>query len=351
VINQDLDAFLFGVLQLPGRSFEEPARAARHHFDVFSTETATGPAAIHGRVTDADDQHVFADGIGVAEGDGFQPIDTDMDAIGVMTAGDVELFSARRSRADKDRIEALAEQRPHAMNGRVVSNLNSHVEDLVDLVHENAFGQAEGGNVGAHQSAGPVVLFEEDNFVAQRHQVVRDRERGRSRADTCDALSVFLAGDLGKTIGDVVAQIGRHALQAANGDGLAIHAATAAGRLARAIAGAAENRREHVRLPVEHVGIGIAALRDEANVFGNVSVGRTGPLTVHNFVEVVRVADVRGVHTWILSVSTTVTNTLEISESVWIYCTSSDVGRHEPQAVWLVNVRRLQRTASVLTWS
>jgi hypothetical protein len=65
VIDQDLDAFFLGVLQLPRRSFEESARAARHHLDVFSAQPAAGPAAIHGRVADADDQHLFADGIGM----------------------------------------------------------------------------------------------------------------------------------------------------------------------------------------------------------------------------------------------------------------------------------------------
>ena len=192
------------------------------------------------------------------------------------------------------------------VNRRVVADLDAHVENLVDLVHENAFGQAERGDVGAHQAAGPVVLFEHDDFIAEGHQVVGDGERGRARADTGDALSVFLAGDLGKAVRDVVAQIGRDALEAADGDGLAIHAATAAGGLARTIASAAENRGKYIRLPVEHVGVGIAALRDQADVFGNVGVGRTGPLAVHNFVEVVRIVDVRGVHTWILSISTTV---------------------------------------------
>ena len=40
VIDQDLDAFFFGILQLPGRSFEESARPPRHHFDIFATEPA-----------------------------------------------------------------------------------------------------------------------------------------------------------------------------------------------------------------------------------------------------------------------------------------------------------------------
>ena len=109
-------------------------------------------------------------------------------------------------------------------------------------------------------------------------------------------LPFFWLGILRQEVGDVAAQIGRDALQAADGDGLAIHAAAAAGGLARTVAGAAENRGEHVRFPVDHVGVGVPALRDQADVFGNVGVGRTGPLAIHDFVEVVRVVDVRGVH-------------------------------------------------------
>ena len=199
---------------------------------------------------------------------------------------------------------------------RVVANVDAHVEDLVDLVHQNAFGQAERRDVGAHQAAGLVVLFEDHDFVAERHQVVRDGERCRAGADAGDALAVFLAGDFRKAIRDVVAQVGRDALQAADGDGFAVHAAAAAGRLAGAIAGAPENRGEHIRFPVEHVGVGIAALRDQTNVFGNIGVGRTRPLAVHDFVEVVRVVDVGGFQTRILSISAIVLNHSQIDQVV-----------------------------------
>ena len=54
----------------------------------------------------------------------------------------------------------------------------------------------------------------------------------------------FAAGICRQPIGDVVLVIGGDALQAADRDGLAVDAAAAARRLARAIAGAAENARE-----------------------------------------------------------------------------------------------------------
>ena len=58
------------------------------------------------------------------------------------------------------------------------------------------FGQTERRDVGAHQAAGLVVLFEDRDLVAQRHQVVGDGERRRTRADAGDALAVLCAREL-----------------------------------------------------------------------------------------------------------------------------------------------------------
>ena len=55
----------------------------------------------------------------MAESDGFQPIDADVDAIGIVTAGDVEFLAARRAGADEDRVEALGQQRLHAVMGEL----------------------------------------------------------------------------------------------------------------------------------------------------------------------------------------------------------------------------------------
>jgi len=68
--------------------------------------------------------------------------------------------------------------------------------------------------------------------------------------------------------------------------------AAAAGGFAGAIAGAAENAGEHIRFPVDHVGIVVTACRDQADVFGDGSVGRAGPLTIDNFMEVIGVRNI-----------------------------------------------------------
>ena len=69
--------------------------------------------------------------------------------------------------------------------------------------------------------------------------------------------------------------------------GVFLDAAAPAGRLAGTVAGASENSRKHVRAPIDHVGVAVAALGDQSDVFRNGRVGRAGPLAVDDFVEVV----------------------------------------------------------------
>src|SRR5262249_35093081 len=73
-------------------------------------------------------------------------------------------------------------------------------------------------------------------------------------------------------------------------------AAAPACRLARPVAGAPEDARKHVGLPIDHVGVAIATCRDQPDVFGNWGVCRTGPLAIHDLVEVVRISDVGVLH-------------------------------------------------------
>jgi hypothetical protein len=71
---------------------------------------------------------------------------------------------------------------------------------------------------------------------------------------------------------------------------------TAAGRLARAIAGATEDPGKHVGSPVDHIGVGVAPCRDQPDVFGNRRMRRARPLAIHHLVKVVRIRDVGRLH-------------------------------------------------------
>ena len=61
-------------------------------------------------------------------------------------------------------------------------------------------------------------------------------------------------------------QVRRDALQSADRDRLVFDAAAAACGFAGAVADAAEDAREYVRLPILHIGIGESALSDEADI-------------------------------------------------------------------------------------
>src|SRR5205823_5674587 len=95
---------------------------------------------------------------------------------------------------------------------------------------------------------------------------------------------------------DIAPEVGRYPLEATDGDRRAVDPGSAAGGLAGTIAGAAENGREYVRFPVDHVGVGVPPLSDQADILRHVGVRRTRPLTVHNLVEVVGIVDVGWFH-------------------------------------------------------
>jgi hypothetical protein len=93
--------------------------------------------------------------------------------------------------------------------------------------------------------------------------------------------------NLRQAVCDVVAVIGGDPLQAADRDRLFLDPGTAAGGLTRPVAHPAENAGEDVRVPVHHVRVGEAALRNQTDVFGNIGVSRTGPLAIHDTMVVV----------------------------------------------------------------
>src|SRR6185295_7662003 len=221
MIDDDLDVLFLGILQLPLRRLEEAARLARHDFHALRAEPERRATAVHRRVADADDKHALADRFDVAEGHRFEPGDTDVDAIGVVTARQHQLLAFRRTRSDEHRIElSRGEKCPHAVDAVAEPEINAHANNLVDLIVEHFGWQAEGRNIGAHQAARLVESLEDGDFIAERQQIVRHRERGATGADTGDVLAVLHFWNLRQPVADVVAQIRSHTLQPADRDRL-----------------------------------------------------------------------------------------------------------------------------------
>jgi hypothetical protein len=138
-----------------------------------------------------------------------------------------------------------------------------------DLFLEHVGRQPERGNLRAHHAAAERILLEEVHLVAVRQQVVGHRQRGGPGAEQGHPLAVLLPGHTRQIGGDVALVVGGHALQPADGHRLLLGAHPAAGRLAGPVAGAPEDAREDVGVPVEHVRFGVALLGDQADVLGH----------------------------------------------------------------------------------
>ena len=157
--------------------------------------------------------------------------------------------------------------------------------------------QAERRDVRAHQPAGRRELLEDHDLVAERRQIVGDRQRRRAGADAARrACRSSRSGALGRRSVMSSRRSAATRLRRQIATGLLVDARAPAGRLARAIAGAPEDAREHVRLAVEHVRVGVAALGDEPDVLGDVGVRRAGPLAIDDLVEVIGITDVGWFH-------------------------------------------------------
>ena len=95
------------------------------------------------------------------------------------------------------------------LTGRAEAQLDAHVEDHADFFVEHRLRQAEGGNIAAHQAAGRVEPLEDHHFVAERRQIVGDRERGGTGADAGDALAVALEGRARDAAGELALEVRR----------------------------------------------------------------------------------------------------------------------------------------------
>ena len=195
-----------------------------------------------------------------------------------------------------------ASRRLQAVDPLLRAELDAEVEHVAHFLVDHGFGQPELRNLRAHHAAGTTVAVEHDAVVAERREVARHGERSRTGADERDALAVLRRGRPRKGVADVLLVIGRDALQPADRHRLGLDlpgvatlfdaAATARG-LAGTVAGAPEDAGKDIGLPVDEIGVAVAARRDQADVFRNGRVGGTRPLAIDDLVEIVGMRDIR----------------------------------------------------------
>src|SRR5204862_4633741 len=137
-----------------------------------AAEAARGAAAIHRRVAAAEHDDAAADLVDMAERDGGQPVDSDMDVGGgFLAARRLEFAPARRARADKDCVPPFGEQRIHAADEMAVAGLDPQFDDPIDLLVGHRFGQAETRDLRPHHAAALGVAVEHHAVIAERYEI------------------------------------------------------------------------------------------------------------------------------------------------------------------------------------
>src|ERR1700741_5685458 len=165
---------------------------------------------------------------------------------GFLAAGDVEFASARRAATDKDGVIIFGNQRLHAVDAVAEPQLRLEIGDVADFLIEHAFGQTELGNLRAHHATGMRIGIVHDAAVAERQKVAGNGERRGPRADQRNALAVLGRTGGGQAVAYLALVVAGDALKTADRNRILLDAAASAGGLAGAIAGAAQNSREHV---------------------------------------------------------------------------------------------------------
>src|SRR6185295_1844472 len=273
------NVLVHGVFLFPGRRLHFLEAGANDHFHVFAPEAAGGTATVHGGIAATEHDHALADLVDMSERDVREPVDADVDVGGgFVAARDLEVAAARRAAADEDRVPAFGQQRLHAVDALAADELDAAFEDVVALLVDHGLGQEEFRNLRAHHAAGLRVLIEHGALIAERREIARNAERRGTAADERDALAVLHLRRTRQARGDVVLEIGGDAFEAADRDGIFFNAAASAGGLAGTVAGAAEDAGEHVRAPIDHVGVAVATRGDQPDVFRDWRMRRAGPL-------------------------------------------------------------------------
>src|ERR1700761_5243377 len=110
---------------------------------------------------------------------------------------------AGRAASDENRIVIIGEQLLHALDALTALELDAEAQDVAGLLVDHGIGQAEFRNLAPHHAAGLGVGIEHRAVIAERREIARHRERGRTTTDQRDALAV-LRSRLRQLMPDVV---------------------------------------------------------------------------------------------------------------------------------------------------
>ena len=292
-IVENRDVLVDRILLLPRGRLHLVKAAAHDHFDVLAAKAPRRAAAIHRGIAAAEHDHAPADLVDVPEGNGGEPVNANMDVgRALLPARNLQVAAARRAGTDEHRVVAFLYKRLEALDALPEASLDPETRDVADFLVDDLLRQPEARDLAADHAPAPRLPIEQNELVAQGREVACNRQRGGTRAHESDPLAIALRRHRGQTRPDVALVVGRDALEAADRDRLLLDPAAPASRLARPVAGAAENSWKNVGLPVDHISIGITPCRDQPNIFRNRRMRWARPLAVHNSVEILGVGNV-----------------------------------------------------------
>src|SRR5262249_2321735 len=138
-----------------------------------------------------------------------QPVDSDMDVLGGFPAArNIEVATARRAGANKDRVELLGEKLLEAVDALTPAELDAEIENVTAFLVNHGLWQAEPRNLRADHAARLGVAVKHHAGVTERCEIARHRKRGGAAADKRDALSVLACGGVRQAGLDVILEIG-----------------------------------------------------------------------------------------------------------------------------------------------
>ena len=233
-----------------------------------------------------------------------QPVNADVDVgCGLLAARYVQVAPARRAAAHIDSVVTLGQQTSQRLDPFATPKIDTQIQDVAGLFVNHRLGQAKARNLGADEATGLPVAIEHRDLVPQGCKVSRHRQGRGPGAHAGNAPSIRRCHGWHAAL-DVVFHIRSHPFEAADGHRLGFghraaggvvvffHPSAPAGGLARPVTGAPQHTWEHVGDPIDHVGVAVAALPDQSDVLWHGGVGGAGPLAIHDFMKIGRVAEV-----------------------------------------------------------
>ena len=211
-------------------------RTAIDDIDLFSAQAHGAACSVHSHVSAAHNGHAahLLDGGWVVRAEGLHQVHARQELVGgihtlEVFTGDIHKVREPRAGADKHRFIAHLEQLvdgEHLADDHIGFDFNAQCFERVNLLLNNGLGQTEFRNTVDQHAARRVQRLKHRDFVSLACKIARAGQAGRACADDRNFVPVGFGHD--GLFGAVRHMpVSGKALQTADGDGFALHAANA----------------------------------------------------------------------------------------------------------------------------